>query len=551
MNDQEVRAFLAASTGFEEETNVLPLGMLSSLWSDTLEDVPPWWSSSRDSVLRHFWKDGQQGAGIMFLAQNKLASIPFRVEARDKSITAHVRQAETLTERYLTLSQIGEGYYSAILSFVEDYLGQDNGGFLEIVGEGPADGPITGAIMGIRHLDAARCERTGDPIYPVRYIGDDGKFYKFHLSRVIFLAQMPSSNSRMFGVGYSSVSRSLRILQNLHATVNYKDEKMGARAASQILVGSGITGREILKAIAASEAMMDNLNLRNMARTVALGSVGGEVSLDRVELNALDPFDEETTNTFAAYALATAWGLEFQELIPIVGSKSSDIVSLQRARGQLPQAYRIAFEQQANMKLVPAHLKVTLDFKDDMEDQQRAVIEDIISRSFQRQMDSGVTTPEIVQEVLCERGYISEQQLRDVQLSRGFLPDKSPVQSLFFNPNYQDYLQVPREFLMSTVFSQGSEIALRYIEANEVALYAYMGNTRSSIEIQRSRESLAALAWLRKKYQQAQEEEEIEVSPNPRRELSDGRPSNQEDVAGVGKATNFFRKNRLMITESE
>jgi hypothetical protein len=77
-----------------------------------------------------------------------------------------------------------------------------------------------------------------------------------------------------------------------------------------------------------------------------------------------------------------------------------------------------SFLQQANVKLVPNYLEVEMDFVDDTADQQRATIQDIDSRNFERQMSAGVTTPEVVQQIQYERGYIKRHQLRAMQLSR-------------------------------------------------------------------------------------------------------------------------------------
>ena len=532
----------ALSTGFESETSDISRDFFS-FHLLVAKDISPWWSRQRDSELRTFWKDGAQGGSLMYRAQSKLAAIPLRVIARDTSIASHVRQAEMLEARLKGNSGFGSGLHDVMLRACEDYLGQDNGMFIEILGEGDPIGPISGAVYGLKHLDASRCTRTGHPVYPVIYTGDDGRQYKIHAARVLFFSQMPSARASMFGVGYGSVSRSLRIVQNLHHIIDYKDEKMGARASSQILVGTGITGKEIIKAMAASEAMMDNLGLKNMIRTTAIGSPGGEVDLKRVELNNLDPFDEETTYTFAAYALALAWGLEFNEVMPIQASKGSDIASLQKSRAMLPQTYRESFQQQADLKLVPAHLKVVLDYYDDMHDQQRAVIEDITSRSLSRQIDSGYTTKVVVQEKLHEQGYVNDSQLRAMKLDAGMLADNSPIQSVFFDKKYDEFFLIPREMLMTLSWGE-SEDALALLEANKIHIYQLIGQRRSSVFRNLALDALAAVEEVEKKYMalafksteenDEEQAEEIAAESKPEEELDEEEGSNESD----GRLTN-------------
>ena len=538
------------ATGLVPDASMAFMGGLIDVLVQVNKTVSPWWSKRRDAELRSFWKDGGSGSIVMGLAQNKLATIPILIKPSDMSIVAHGRQAMIMNQRLVDNSELGLGLHATMLKFTEDYLGQDNGAFLEILGAGDPIGPISGPVYGLKHLDSAHCLRTGDPIYPVIYTGEDGKQYKIHNARVIFISQMPSPKREMHNVGFCSISRSIRIIENMHNLLNYQDEKMGARAASQILVGSGITGREIIKTIAAAQHMMDSLGLENLSRTIALGSATGDIKLDRIELNNLEQFDEETTKTFASYALASAWGLEFQDLIPISGTKSSETISLQRARVRLPQAFMESFLQQANSKLVPPYLQVQMDFVDDQADQQRAVIQDIDSRNYERQMSAGVTTPEVVQQIQFTRGYINRSQLRSMQLSRYKLEDGAPVQSLFFNDSYSDMLLLPQELLIVQANEPG--VAFEAISVNEAFIYSIIGETKSGPIHNKAEEALAALDWLKKEYKkeavmgvaevQATEEDENEDEEEKPLPPSDGRQTNQER-GEVGKATNFFIKN--------
>lgn len=493
---------VALSTGMalsDDDAKAMFYSLIGQLFAPAAPEISPWWSRQRDVELRAFWQDGQQASGIMYRAQNKIASIPFKVEARDKSISAHVKQAQSIHERITQNSGFMEGFNSVMLKFVQDYLSQDNGAFIQLLGDGNPVGPIEGPVFGLRHLDAARCQRTGHPVYPVVYMGDDGRRYKFHQARILHIAQMPSPRAEMFGVGYCSISRSYRILENLQHIVNYKDEKMGAKAAAKLLVGTGITGLDIIKAMAASEAMMESLGIKNLMKTTAVGSTTGEMKIDAVDLNTLDPFDESATFTFASYALALAWGLEFNELIPLETGRMSDIASLQRARSMLPQSYKDAMEQQMNIKLVPPHLKVSFDYQDDLSDQQRAIIEDITSRNYSRQIDSGYTTPLVVQENLCERGYVSEAQLNNMKLNKGLLPDNSPVQTVFFDSGYSEFVLIDNAMLNTLTWGE-PEMALALIEANKTFIYDLMGQRRSSIFRDKASHVLAALEWLEEKY---------------------------------------------------
>ena len=545
---------VSMATGYEAEPTTDWLGDLVGVLVREIHNVAPWWSRARDIQLREYWKDGQILSEVMGIAQSKLASIPMQVVPKDKSIVSHRKQAERITTRLIINSDLGLGLHNMMLKSAEDYLGQDNGVFIEVLGAGNPSGPIVGPVAGLRHLDSAHCTRTHNPIYPVLYDGEDGKRYKMHNARVIYISQMPSPRRKMNNVGFCSISRSLRIAQNAHHVINYQDEKMGARAANQILVGSGVTGKEIIKAMAASGYMMDNLGLENMAKTVAIGSNTGEVKLDRVELSNLDPFDEGISKTWTAYAIAAAWGLEFQDLMPITSTRQSDIVSLQRSRTKLQHMFMRAFIEQVNMKVLPPYLELQMDYVDDQADQQHAVIEDITSRNFERQMAAGVTTPEVVQEILYERKYINRSQLRSMKLAQGRLENGAPVQSIFFDERYDYLFTVSTDLLVST--DNDSDEALAEIEKNEIHIYKLIGESGSGILHSMAEEALRALTWLRDKYENDFEEEVEFEEPEPEFEedeedeegmaYTDGRQTNQER-GEVGKATDFFTSNSMMV----
>ena len=67
----------------------------------------------------------------------------------------------------------------------------------EIIGPGRPSGPIEGAPITVAHLDAARCQRTGNVEYPIIYHDINEQMYKLHYTRVIDVAQMTSPEAEM------------------------------------------------------------------------------------------------------------------------------------------------------------------------------------------------------------------------------------------------------------------------------------------------------------------------------------------------------------------
>ena len=152
----------AIDLSLELATGTIPdddaIGVPILRWmSRSSDDIPGWWSFARDVKLRDFWKEASHLSTIMYTAQTLLVGVPLRIQAKDPSITSHVEQAEMLTEVLMNVSEFGASLYVAKRKYVEDYLGTDNGGFMEVLGAGNPEGPIEGLPLAVRHLDSLHC----------------------------------------------------------------------------------------------------------------------------------------------------------------------------------------------------------------------------------------------------------------------------------------------------------------------------------------------------------------------------------------------------------
>lgn len=406
--------------------------------------APPWWSESRDVYLSKFWKGSNHLSIALYNAQSKLAGIPFIIEPKDTGVSAHLTRAEELTEMLIVGSNDLDGIHVTLERFYEDLLTQDNGAFMEVIGDGPPDGPIQGTPYFVRHLDSQRCQRTGDALYPVIYHSTDGNLYKLHWSRVISMSQMTSSRREMHGVGLCAVSRALDIAQSAIDVVRYKQERLGSRPPSQILVGKGVSADAITTAIQQARRQMDNKGLTRYSPTVAIGSERSDIDIDILNMHHLEPFDEKTSIQLAMYAIAGAFGLDISEIWPVTGAASSTDAKIQhlRARGKLPAQVTDMLAAQFNTKFLPPYLKMRFDFRDDEEDQQRALIGDIRGRQRERDIGSGTLTVRTARQKMLVDGDIKRPMFESMEWSSGRLEDGSPIFVLFFDETYDQYLNL-------------------------------------------------------------------------------------------------------------
>ena len=470
---------------------------------NTGANLPAWWSPSRDRALYEMMLGSNHLSGLAYTAMTKLANIPLTFRARDKTITSHVDRAIEFDKMIRVVSEGMEGMRVAMKRFILDYLITDNGGFMEIMGEGPPDGPIVGMPWGVRHLDSLRCRRTGNPKFPVAFIdtGKPEKRYKLHASRVIYIAQQPQAMSRKRGVGFSSMSRSNLLGEVLKSQIVYKMEKMGSRPTTKVFVGDGIPAEKMMAAFVAAQHLQDQEGLEYFGKNVFIGGEG--INLNATDLNNFDPFDEETGTLMAMYAIAFCWGLKVQEIWPITGSKASDQMSNMQARGRLPADFMGDLKEQFEHKLCPPYIEASFDYQDDDQDMTQANIRDIRSRAVARVAEYEIVDAASLRRLMMENGEISRPEFVRQQLADGVLEDGIPIAVLFHSTDKIHKQLLTIDGLESPLmFGENDAVdAINKIYTNQDACYLEIIQTKSEPRRRRALEALAALNWLKDEYE--------------------------------------------------
>lgn len=523
-----------------------PLTILQSL-TEASSLTPPWWSQRRDMFLGRFWQESPHLSIAVYAAQAKLIGIPIKVVARNPNISSHVEAADAWNERMMNTSEFGQTLHDALAKFYQDYLTQDNGGFMEIIGEGNSNGPIVGRPLAVRHLDSQRCMRTSNPEYPIIYTATDGKRYRFHWTRVLYRSQMPSPRREMHGVGFCAVSRAIEMGHTMLDIVRYKQQRLGSMPANQLLLGKGILARQIMGAFRMAEEEMRNRGFSRYARTIAMGSESTDVDIERIDLNHLEPFDEETSTMLAMALIASAFGLDLGEVWMSESSGSSEEARIRnsRTRGKLPAQVSREMTTQINLKLLPPYLEAKFDFRDDEEDQQRAVIRDIRGRSRERDLGSQAITVRAARKQMLKDGEIDRETFITMELEHGRLESGAPIATLFFDehPDYLAFLNLGVESPLAFVENDAEDMLVR-IDRAFTTLYREWANTGSQRKSIRLKESAAALDWLRDQYEAIVNrpevnEDEAEESPDDdmpeREETEEGPPPGRSSMGQTRK----------------
>jgi hypothetical protein len=467
--------------------------------------LPNWWSRSRDIALRSFWKKVDTLAGAEYVMQSKISTIPLHVEARDKTIASHVKQADQFTTSLLDGSEFGKGWGAFIEPSIEDLTTQDNGMFAEVIGEGEPDGPIIGMPLTIAHLDSARCQRTNDPEFPVIYTDEDSKRYKLHYSRVIEIAQMPSSNVSMRGVGLCAVSRCVNIAQNFYDILVYKQEKLGSAPKRALgITKGGLTPGHITSALALANEDAKNKNLSRYSQIALIGASDlPDAGIDIIDLSSLpDGFNEQESTTLTMAAIALAFGMDARELWPAMSSgatKAEALVQHLKQRGKGPGHILESITRALNQKYLPPHLQAIFDFQDDEQDKEVADIKLVRWNGWKVALDAKVINLRTVREMAFSAGDLEKAQFIKQELEDGRLEDGDSVLTLFYDPDYKDLLSVGVDHPMD-VEANDPAVILASIADGKNTIMELQATSTNYRDKQRADNAMAALNELEKLY---------------------------------------------------
>lgn len=462
--------------------------------------VSPWWSQRRDMDLREFYRGVDHFVGALYTIASKVAAVPFRVEPRDPAVKSHWRQAEEYQIALEERSDFLDGWQMFIPKTLTDLWTQDNGMAWEIIGDGRKDGPIRGPALGLAALDAARCQRTGNPEFPVVYQDTDGTRYKLHHTRVAMAAQMPSPAAEMCGVGTCWLSRSISTCQALADDMRYKQEKMGSRPLRGIIYGSGARSEDVASAVQTASEAADNAGRARYSPFPVLTNPSGNnaVSLSVLDLASLpDGFDFQTDVTLGMFAIALAGGFPPRWLWPasVTGATKADAMYQHVAGSMSGFGHTLRIIQtiiggserggrHSAGKFLPPHLRLVFDFQDDEQDRTQAEIRDLRSQRHDRDVAAGLVDKRTARQQMVADGDLTEAQFESLELTDGRTEEGLEVRDLFYTGLA----------LLAGIDPSAPDLALaqgRLVEARRLAA------TGTGIQAKRDgRLAAAALEWL-------------------------------------------------------
>jgi hypothetical protein len=403
------------------------------------DQIPPHWSAARDAWIRDFYRtvDPLNVATETFIS--KATGIELWVAPKDNNVKRHMEQASQFTYALHNQSGIFAGFENHFTRYTDDYCSQDNGGFMVVMGNGRADGPIIGPATGVYHLDSARCQRTGNAKYPVIYHHTDNKRYKMHYTRIISQVQRPSPKQELYGVGFCAVSSCIDASIEMKDVSIHSQESLGSRPARQILyVKEGATIQEVNDAADIYQQKQDNMGIESFSKTMFLAprSPAGKLELELLRLlGPHEGFNRMEVSIINLATIAGAFGLDLRDLAISFGIASEGATSAEvqdrKGRGKGVNTFIEGFRKELDRKFLPRHLKSIFDNKDDQQDEHQARIWDVRSTVRERDLRNGVTNVRTEREKMVQLGEITPEQFEAMELQDGRLANGTDILLLF------------------------------------------------------------------------------------------------------------------------
>lgn len=310
------------------------------------DDITPWGLNPklRDSQLRAFWPTEEMMAGVVYSTAARNSSFNFALRGPSAVTNA--------TMRMLQEADFGAGWVDLIMKVTVDLLTQDNGAFIEMIR--PEDKPES-PVIGIAHMDAWRCRRTGIWETPVVYTDRQGREHLLKWYNVISLSEFPSPIEIVNGLQYCAMTRVLRMAQTARDISIYQREKVSGRFSRAIHLVSGFSKQTIDDQIRLAQMQADNQGTIRYIQPIVISNPDPEANVQHIMIDLAslpDNFDSQVFFHQYVAKLSLGFGVDYQDIAPLPGgnlgtSTQSRILHL-KSRGKGPALFMKMLEHKLN-----------------------------------------------------------------------------------------------------------------------------------------------------------------------------------------------------------
>lgn len=337
--------------------------------------LPAWYARSCDYALRLYFARIHntllQGAVNSYIQQ--VLSTPFKITGEDTDDVEHYQSL-------FLEGDFGDGVDSFMGKFLLDFLTQNFGGVIEIIGPGAPDKALTGAPTGLAHLDAYQCWATGSKEMPIAYeSSESGKLHFLHHTRVIRLTDMPSANERVYGYGMCGLYRAMSVANAQILMGKHQNEKLSDLPPAGLLkLGNVKPGYwQTIKDRYSADSNKGGSQVWNNIIEIESIDPTNPIEVEFVSFSQLpDNFNYKEYLEAHVNMIALALNMDPQDIWPLTGASlgtgtQSKILNA-KARGKGYGYMLKRLERVWNRCVLPRDMEFAYEYKDEEQDREVA-----------------------------------------------------------------------------------------------------------------------------------------------------------------------------------
>lgn len=417
-----------------EGTQLPGLGWLLYVTMPSPDGFPEWGTDTkrRDKMLREFiTKESFFGSA--------LASVQARNAAMRWTVTGPPRTSEVY-KTILNDANFGAGWQDLIAALSEDLYTQDSGAFVALVHQTDSE---ASPVIGVHHLDAARCYPTGNPDNPVIYLDRKGVYHRLRPFEIYQLLELAASVEHpsvgpLYRLQRCALSRFLETAIRMRNQAIYMKEKTGGRFQRAVHLVQGVPAQKIEDSIKIMETQADAEGLSRFTKQIIIGGVDSDTPVDvkTIEFASIpDGFSEADWIHNYYVALALAFLTDVLEFAPLPGgnlgtSAQSEMLHM-KSRGRGPALFQNLISNLINWHVFPQNVEFQWQERDVQAELEQAQVGKTKAEGFTLLVTAGILTPEAVRQMMVDAGEIPQEILemmggQDVTDERTTDPESKP-----------------------------------------------------------------------------------------------------------------------------
>lgn len=329
--------------------------------------LPGYGTKARDLILRQSVHLDGMWASAVNMAITKHIALGYAVEDSEDS-GRRLARGQDLLQTYGT---------SGLQRGLRDYLTTNAGQFIAIERVGRGRGA---KILRLLHLDSLRCYPTNNPAYPLLYETPRGEWRALADHDLIHLTDMPSAGQwyadAVLPLGLCAADRAWETVLKLCAMETYYREKVSGSRNLAIHIVNGISDQQLTDALTSTEEAQARRGFVLYKGSTIIPTLKTEapvvVTIPLAEIP--DGFNVTDERRDAYLRLANAIGMFVGELQPLsgqgLGTGTQTVVLDEAAEGRGMAAWRVAFTEQINERVLPASTTFTFTNQNDVRDRK-------------------------------------------------------------------------------------------------------------------------------------------------------------------------------------